>query len=204
MVLEPTDNTIQAGCVGNLNASLVFTGVSAHSARPWTGDNAIARAVHGLQALVDTPPRHVVIDGLEFTEVLSVTRITGGIADNVIPDRVECRVNFRFTPDRTMDEAQARMRELVGDSGALEISSVSPSGAVSVTAPLARRLRDAGDFRVLPKQAWTPVAQFTQEGIPAVNLGPGSTRYAHTRDERVSIAELERTHIALQRFLVAS
>ena len=66
------------------------------------------------------------------------------------------------------------------------------------------RLQAAGGFERLPKQAWTPVAQFAAEGLDAVNLGPGATRYAHQRDERVEIAELERTFTALQRFLGGS
>ena len=53
-----------------------------------------------------------------------------------------------------------------------------------------------------PKQAWTPVAQFTDEGIDAVNLGPGATVYAHKRDERVAVPELVRTFEALRRFVV--
>src|SRR5919202_2069819 len=48
IVLEPTNNEIHAGCVGNLNAVLKFRGTSAHSARPWTGENAIHRAVAGM------------------------------------------------------------------------------------------------------------------------------------------------------------
>ena len=52
-----------------------------------------------------------------------------------------------------------------------------------------------------PKQAWTNVADFAARGLDAVNLGPGATRYAHAVDERVEIAELERTYDALQRFL---
>ena len=52
-----------------------------------------------------------------------------------------------------------------------------------------------------PKQAWTNVADFAARGLDAVNLGPGGTRYAHAADERVEIAELERTFAALQRFL---
>src|SRR5205823_6607138 len=66
VVLEPTDNTIQAGCLGNLNARLVFHGRSAHSARPWLGENAIAVAVRGLAPLVYAEPVDVEVDGLRF------------------------------------------------------------------------------------------------------------------------------------------
>jgi acetylornithine deacetylase/succinyl-diaminopimelate desuccinylase-like protein len=45
------------------------------------------------------------------------------------------------------------------------------------------------------------VAEFTRRGVDAVNLGPGATRYAHTRDERVEVAELVRTYEALSMFL---
>ena len=55
----------------------------------------------------------------------------------------------------------------------------------------------------LTKQAWTNVADFTSHDVDAVNLGPGQTRYAHTRDERVEVAAMERTFEALQRFLRA-
>jgi succinyl-diaminopimelate desuccinylase len=201
IVLEPTDNTIQAGCLGNLNAVLTFRGVSAHSARPWQGENAIGRAVEGLLPLTRIPPQPVEIQGLVYTEVLSVTRIDGGLAHNVIPDVVTAGLNYRFAPDRTAAEAEQRLRELVNDVGELEITSNSPPGRVSAQTPLVRRLQAAGEFELAPKQAWTPVAQFTEVGIDAVNLGPGATRYAHARDERVSITELVRTFDALRRFV---
>ncbi len=199
LVLEPTDNAIHAGCLGNLNATLVFRGVSAHSARPWHGVNAIDLAVEGLQPVVSCPPLEVEVGGLTFVEVLSATRIQGGLAGNVIPDRVEVGLNYRYAPNRTREQAEARLRDLVG--GELEVASNSPPARVATDSPLVRRLRETGGLAIEPKQAWTPVAEFAAAGLDAVNFGPGATRYAHRRDERVEIAELERALDVLQRFV---
>ena len=198
LMLEPTDNAIHAGCLGNLNATVVFRGESAHSARPWQGTNAIDLAVQGLAPVVGCPPLDVEVGGLTFVEVLSATRIQGGIADNVVPDRVEVRLNYRYAPSRTRAEAEARLRELV--PGEVEITSNSPPARPATDSPLVERLRQLGDLSVEPKQAWTPVAEFAAQGLDAVNLGPGATRYAHRADERVGIAALERTFDVLRRF----
>jgi succinyl-diaminopimelate desuccinylase len=198
VMLEPTDNAIHAGCLGNLNATVVFRGESAHSARPWQGVNAIDLAVEGLRPVVSCAPLEVEVGGLIFVEVLSATRIAGGIADNVVPDSVEVRLNYRYAPNRTREEASARLRELVGAE--LEITSNSPPAHVAADSALVRRLRDAGSLALEPKQAWTPVAEFAAQGLDAVNFGPGATRYAHRRDERVEVAELQRTLEALRRF----
>jgi succinyl-diaminopimelate desuccinylase len=201
--LEPTDNTLQLGCLGNLNARVVFEGRSAHSARPWLGENAIRLALEGLRPVLEAQPRDVTIEGLLFREVISVTQIHGGIATNVIPARVEATVNFRYAPDRTSESAEQRVRELVGRD--VEIVSHSPPAHVaSLEGPVVSALRAAGPFAVEPKQAWTNVADFAARGLDAVNLGPGATRYAHAVDERVEISELERTYAALQRFLTGS
>jgi len=197
--LEPTDNTLQLGCLGNLTARLVFEGRSAHSARPWLGVNAIKVAFEGLRDLLDLEPNDVEVDGLVFREVLSVTRISGGVAANVIPARVECTLNYRYAPTRSPEEAELRLRELVGRD--VEVLQNSPAAHSALRSPLVQRLREAGDFAVEPKQAWTNVADFAARGLDAVNLGPGATRYAHAQDEQVEIAELGRTYAALQRFL---
>jgi len=199
--LEPTDNTLQLGCLGNLNARIVFEGRSAHSARPWLGVNAITVALDGLRPVLDAEPRDVEIEGLLFREVLSVTQFEAGIASNVIPARAEATINFRYAPDRTPESAVARIHELWPDA---EITSNSPPAHVALRSPLVEQLRAAGELAVEPKQAWTNVADFAARGLDAVNLGPGATRYAHAVDERVEIAELERTFAALQRFLVGS
>ena len=107
ILLEPTDLTIQAGCLGNLNARLTFTGVSGHSARPWTAENAIEKAIEGLAPIAALERREAVVGGLPFYEVVSITQLEAGIASNVIPDRAVATLNFRYAPDRTPESAAA-------------------------------------------------------------------------------------------------
>ena len=40
-------------------------------------------------------------------------RIDGGIAGNVIPDAASVTVNFRFAPDRSVEQAVAHVREVL-------------------------------------------------------------------------------------------
>jgi succinyl-diaminopimelate desuccinylase len=204
IVLEPTDGRIQAGCLGNVIARLVFRGTSGHAARPWLADSAIERAVAGLGPLLELEPRPAVIGGLEFKEVVSVTRLESGIADNVIPGEASATLSLRYPPDRTPDEAEAYLRSLTPRGATLEISSNAAPARVVTDSPLVARLRAAGDLAIEPKQAWTNVADFTARGIDAVNFGPGHTAYAHRRDELVEIAALVHAYETLERFLGAA
>jgi succinyl-diaminopimelate desuccinylase len=199
VMMEPTDNELHAGCLGNVNATWTFHGRSGHSARPWDADNAIHAAARAIAALAGREREEHVFDGLPFFEVASVTEIAGGIAANVIPDRVEAHVNYRFAPGRSPAEAEARLRELCA-GGELRIDSLAPSGPVATGNPRSRALVEAGGLRVAPKQAWTPVAEFGAAGIDAVNFGPGAPAQAHSRDESVEISALVRSHRVLEAF----
>jgi succinyl-diaminopimelate desuccinylase len=199
VMMEPTSNELHAGCVGNVNATWTFHGRSAHSARPWDGENAIHAAARGIARLAAFEPEAHVFDGLRFYEVASVTQIEGGIAQNVVPDRVVCGVNYRFAPGRSPDAARQRLRELC-PGGELTIDSLAPSGAVATDTTRARALIAAGDLEVAPKQAWTPVAEFGLAGLPAVNFGPGEPAQAHRRDESIEIAALVRSYEVLEAF----
>jgi succinyl-diaminopimelate desuccinylase len=200
IVMEPTANAIQAGCLGNIIAAWTFAGTAGHSARPWLADNAIHRAARGIAALAEVPVERHTFGGLEFREAVSVTRVSGGIADNVVPDRAEALVNYRYAPGRTPQDAEARVRSWCEPHGALEIVSDAPSARVPQDNPLLDRLRAAGDLPLEPKQAWTPVAEFSLAGVDAVNFGPGDPAFAHRRDEQVDVAALERCFAVLERF----
>src|SRR4051794_40453458 len=199
VVMEPTDCILHAGCLGNIQARVTFHGESAHSARPWTGVNAIHELVRGLDELVQLEPLDVELDGLTYREVVSAVRVEGGIASNVIPAAASVELNFRYAPGRTREEAEAQLRSLV-PHGEVEILSNSPSAPPALTNPRVASLRELVPD-VAPKQAWTPVAQFAEQGIDAINYGPGLTRYAHRVDEQVPIENLNLAYETLRTFL---
>jgi succinyl-diaminopimelate desuccinylase len=200
IVMEPTANAIEVGCLGNLNARLTIRGRAAHSARPWLGENAIHAAVRALAEVAAREPREVEIDGLIYREAMSVTTIHGGLAANVVPDRVEADLNYRYAPGTDPARAEAGLRAML-PGAEIEIVGNAPPGSVNLRNPLVDRLRRAGDLGIGPKQAWTSVAEFATIGVDAVNFGPGDPGYAHRDDERVEVASLVRSYEVLRSFL---
>jgi succinyl-diaminopimelate desuccinylase len=200
VVMEPTANRVQLGCLGNVNATWTFTGRAGHSARPWLADNAIHRLAEGVHALAQVPHEVHDFGGLEYREVVSTTTISGGVALNVVPAEAVAQVNYRYPPGRGMEAAEARLHEWCDPYGDLAVTGHAPSGPV----PHDNALVDALVAVVgapEPKQAWTPVAEFGAAGVDAVNFGPGDPPLAHTVDESVSIDALVRSYEVLAELL---
>jgi succinyl-diaminopimelate desuccinylase len=200
--LEPTDNRIQLGCVGSIHATFAFRGRSAHSARPWQGENAVHRAGALLVELAQRQPRQVLSGGLLFREVMSATRIEGGRARNVVPDLCTLNLNFRFAPDKALAEAAEEVTALAARFGAEALlTDLSPACPAFADRTLVRRLVERTGVPVEAKQAWTDVARLAEVGIPAANFGPGATGQAHQAGEWVELAALEQAYRLLETFL---
>lgn len=201
--LEPSDNRLSLGASGSIHATLVFEGKTSHSARPWQGENAIHKAGALLLELGALSPREVVLDGLLYRSVYSITLAQGGRSRNIVPDRFELNLNHRFSPDRTLEQAQADVEALVAGRARIEWRDLSPAAPPFASHPLVRKLVEAGVHGVEPKQAWTDVARFAQLGVAAVNFGPGDNAQAHQRNESTSIAGLVEGRAILLRWLGA-
>jgi succinyl-diaminopimelate desuccinylase len=200
---EPTGCDVHAGCVGVVNADVVFHGRTAHSARPWEGDSAILRAVPFLERAARMAHRPVEVEGLTFHDTLCITQIHGGVARNVVPDRVELALNVRFAPGREAATARAEIEQLVAGEGELTWLDESPAAAPALSQPLLARFIAETGVQVLPKQAWTDVASLQAHGIPAVNYGPGEAHQAHQPGEWVDGEAIARVATTLARFLSA-
>ena len=199
--MEPSDNKLSLGACGSIHATLTFRGRTAHSARPWQGDNAIHNAGPLLCELAALGPRETTLDGLVYRTVTSVTLAKGGRGRNVVPDQLELNLNHRFAPDTSIAEAQRQIEALVAGRAEITWRDLSPAAPPSGSHPLVVALREAGVVTVEPKQAWTDVARFAEAGIAAVNFGPGENAQAHQRNEWTSLTRLHEGRAILRRWL---
>lgn len=199
---EPSGGFIEAGCQGTLRMVISTTGTRAHSARSWLGDNAIHKLAPVLDRLSDYRARSVDIDGCVYREGLSAVRIDGGVAGNVIPDAASVTVNFRFAPDRTVEQAERHVREVFdGLDVRMELTDAAGGALPGLQQPAAAQLVAAAGGQVRAKYGWTDVARFAALGVPAVNYGPGDPNLAHKSDEHVDVTAITAVTDVLRRYL---
>ncbi|MEK7824481.1 MAG: succinyl-diaminopimelate desuccinylase [Candidatus Eisenbacteria bacterium] len=203
ILLEPTDLRVELGCIGTMNAEVRVTGKSAHSARPWLGVNAVERAAPWLAEITRFPVTATRVGGVEYRETLQITTLRAGRARNVVPDELVVNLNYRFPPDRTLEQAEARLRGLVPAEFEFQVVDRAPAGRVCDDLPEVREFVERFGARVAGKQGWTDVARFTAAGVPAFNFGPGLPEQAHQADEYCPLENLELAYRWLTAFLAA-
>jgi succinyl-diaminopimelate desuccinylase len=200
---EPTAALVEAGCQGTMRAEITVRGVRAHTARPFTGRNAIHRLAEVVQIMAGWESRVVDLDGCKYAEQLQAVAIDGGVAANVVPDRASVTLNFRYAPDRYQDDAETYLRQLFasvlheegGDT--LVVTDAADGAPPSLDHPLLAALVAATGTAPRAKVGWTDVASFWEHGVPAANFGPGDPLLAHHPDEHVTRAQLDRARAVL-------
>ena len=202
---EPSGAIIEAGCQGTIRVFVDAHGTRAHSARSWLGHNAAHDLAGVLTRIAAYEPRAVRIDDCEYREGLNVVGLEGFVATNTIPDHARLIVNFRYAPDRSVEDAKAHLEETLALEEGLELiyDDVAPGALPGLGDPVAAGLVKAvgGNFRA--KFGWTDVARFSSLGVPAVNFGPGDPGFAHKKDEQCPVDEIRQVAAQLLDYLSA-
>lgn len=205
VLAEPTAAGIEGGCNGTLRVEVRLHGVAAHSARPWTGVNAVHAAGEVLRRLERYEAASLEVDGLVYREGLTAVGITGGTAGNVVPDACTVTVNYRFAPSRSLAQAEQHVRG-VFDGYEVVVVDAAAGARPGLDHPVAREFTDAvlavTGGAPTAKLGWTDVARFGALGVPAVNFGPGDPLLAHTVDERCPVTQIRAVHTALRTWLL--
>jgi len=200
VVGEPTSNAVYSAHKGCVRPVIRISGRAAHSGRPELGVNAILSAARLLQLLDERDRKlrtrsHALVGKASLT----VTRITGGIADNVVPDNCEIVLDERLLPGDECETALNELRALLGrakrDHGVeAEIVSVHSIAGPTETAldhPIVREAVAASSRHgiTLPQPAGLTggcdLVHFHSSGAVGVILGPGSLDVVHQPNEFV-------------------
>jgi acetylornithine deacetylase len=209
IVGEPTRLQVVTAHKGSLWLRLETRGKSAHGARPELGRNA----VHEMARIVDAletdyagqlrKRRHALLGHA----TVSVGMIQGGTQPNIVPDACSITIDRRTLPGER--EAAVR-REVVaflrrrGFKVSLASTKLAPCLPMETNArlPLVRQfLRCAGQRKPAGVDFFCDAAVLAEGGIPSVVFGPGDIAQAHTVDEWISLAALERGKDLLKQFL---
>ena len=189
-ILEPTCSKYSIGCLGALTAKFEIPGISAHSANPILGKNALSEAAKIVRKIEEKDKelrKPQEIDGLPFYETINVTQLTTENASNVIPPKANLTINFRFSPKRTLENAKEFLFSII-DKNLLK--TLDCANSCFVTADKTDYFLRSGCEKEI-MQAWTDIAQLNAAGIPAINFGAGDIKLAHKPEEFVNIANLE-------------
>ena len=209
---EPTELRCVTRHKGIVHAQLRASGVACHSSEPSRGKSAItalARAILALEELSEELGTRV--DPNLGAATLSVGRIAGGSATNIVPDDAWLILDRRCIPGE--DDVSVRA-ELEGALAKHDLTDVRVEWCTLEKAPL---MTPADDPSVLSLQAvlaqagletstagvafGTDAGEFSARGWPGVVFGPGSIAQAHTKDEWVAIEEVETASSIFERLL---
>ncbi|TLX20820.1 acetylornithine deacetylase [Thermomonas fusca] len=187
------------GEAGHASGANAMNTNALHQAMRW-GSSALA-LVEG-----EAGARFGGLTGLRF----NIGKVEGGIKANVIAPSAEVRFGFRPLPSHDIDTLHARFRACATDGalGRYEETFRGPSlPAGDIATAEERRLaaRDLADELGLPignaVDFWTEASLFSQAGLTAFVYGPGDIAQAHTADEWVALAQLQRYAESITRIL---
>jgi succinyl-diaminopimelate desuccinylase len=202
---EPTDLHIGVEAKGVLALRLEVSGVAAHGATPWLGDNAVLKAHDVFRSIESLPfARHS--SELFDRPSINLGRILGGDALNKVPDRCAIDVDIRYLPDQDPGDVLEQVRGLP-DTEVTRLFS-RPPAVVDRDSPFVLGLREAasahhdGEPMSVGRDGASDAVSFLRVGVPAVEFGPSGEGH-HGPAEWVSIASLLTYREALEAFLRA-
>jgi acetylornithine deacetylase/succinyl-diaminopimelate desuccinylase-like protein len=191
---EPTNLNVVHIHKGTAWVKIETSGKAAHASVPENGVNAIDRMTEALAILRE---RFLEICPVQPHPILgrptlSTGRISGGSKINVIPDHCYAELDIRILPGQeSIVTGIADLLKSQRSPASVTPIKVSPPLFTQPDHPFIRKLLELGSS--LTGASWfCDAAIFAHEGIPAIAIGPGSIAQAHTADEFIEIAELER------------
>lgn len=191
---EPTQLGIALQAKGVLRLEVEVTGKSAHGSRPWEGDNAIVKAYHVYEKLLELP---FTKESSEFypSPSINLAIIAGGEVFNKVPDRCLMSLDIRYLPGQDPDTIIQQIKELsrgevqVGLKG-IPVSTEPDNPFITQLKPVLDK-HIGGEAVLFGQHGAADTQFFAAHGIPAIEFGPSGANW-HGDDEYVLLESLEK------------
>jgi acetylornithine deacetylase len=209
IVGEPTKLQVVTAHKGSLWLELETHGKAAHGATPHLGKNAI----HEMARIVDILETDYAAQLRKWkhpllgTATVNVGTISGGTQPNIVPDFCKISVDRRTLPGETDAGVKREIKKFLESkklSAQIADKKLAPALPLETShkLPLVQKfMKSVGQSKPLGVDFFCDAAVLSAGGIPSVVFGPGDIAQAHTADEWISLAELERGKNLLLRFL---
>jgi acetylornithine deacetylase len=207
IVGEPTLCQLVVAHNGVIRWKVNTQGIAAHSSNPSNGQSAISTmAKLVLEFEKEYCSKLSLIDPFTGQAACSINTISGGSSVNIIPEFCEIEIDRRTLPGEN-SELVLKEIETVLESIALR----DPTIRIGTSTPFVDYQLDPTVNREFANQIseilvgmglsgeqsgagyGTDASTYSIAGIPAIVIGPGSITQAHTKDEWLEIAELDKS-----------
>lgn len=212
--------TAHNGC---LQMEVTVQGKMAHAAIPDSGVDALQAAVHILNALYaqNTLYKSVTskVEGITHP-YLNIGTIEGGTNTNVIPGRVNFKLDRRMIPEENPAEVEANLRTIIANAAAqktgitVDVRRILLANALTPlpgNQPLVAAIQKHGlevfgeVIPALGTPLYTDVRLFCEAGIPGVIYGAGPRTVLESQakcaDERLVLEDLRKATKVIARSL---
>ncbi len=197
IVAEPTLCSPVHGHKGGVGIEVAVQGKAAHSSTPELGVNAISAAARIVSAIDAENQRLIAAGGTTAVGpgTVGVTKVAGGVAQNIVPPASSLYVGRRLAPGEKPDDVKRRLGELI--TAAAEPAEVELTPTLGVRAfyappdaPLIAELSELGDTTAITATYGSNALLYHHVAKQLVVFGPGSIDQAHQAVEWVAISEL--------------
>lgn len=203
IVAEPTSLKVMLGNKGLRWIDIIVKGKASHSGRPHQGINAIDYAAKLIGAVhsMEFKNRNDAFD--VPSPSISVTMISGGTKENIIPGRCDLVVDRRMIPGETSETVVEELKRIInpiveGEKGLHIETRLRPNHfdpyLISEDEPIAQATIESFEEvtgrkpEITAKSSCTDASHlFQKAGIPTVLFGPGEESASHKSDEYVPI-----------------
>lgn len=203
VIAEPTDGALEIGQKGVCEFEITFYGKAFHSSLTDYYKNRRFNAIHkAFQAFKEFEKieKALLRKKMKMFSLpsLTVCKISGGMAVNVIPDCCKMVVSRRFLPSENIKAEINKITRLVRQvdrTAKIRIKFCGESNMIDERSALLKQAKQIsreilGKEEIIAAQGWTQAGLFKKWGDCLI-WGPGTSSVVHQADEYCDIRNLE-------------